>query len=66
MRKAKASALKHNHNNEFDNLCAASDYGRLKNNLSPFFTRPIYQYTSMEMGERNETYAQRTHRRRDH
>lgn len=63
----KASNVPHNNNQAFDNLCQASDFGHLKkSHLSPFYTRPIYQYTSMEMGGRDATYRERTHRRGDH
>lgn len=31
-------------------IFSAMDAGKLKHNLSPFFTRPLYQHTSAEVG----------------
>ena len=35
---------------EFERTLRDSDKGRLKHNLSPFFTRPAYQYTKVAVG----------------
>lgn len=35
---------------EFERTLRDSDNGKLKHNLSPFFVRPLYQYTKAEVG----------------
>ena len=37
-------------NNDFDILVSQSDYHRLNHRLSPFYTRPLYYGTSIQIG----------------
>lgn len=61
----KASEVPHNNNMEFDKLIAAHEGGRLPNKLSRFFTSPVYQYTSQEIGGRDAAIAESIRRRKD-
>lgn len=45
---SKFSELKHETNIDFDRLLNDAEHGKLKKNLSSFFTRPAYKGTSME------------------
>lgn len=49
-KKRKMSDQPHNMNNDFDILVSQSDYHRLNHKLSPFFTRPLYYGTSIQIG----------------
>ena len=40
----------HNMNDDFDSLLYHSDRHRLSHKLSPFYTRPLYNGTSQQIG----------------
>lgn len=48
------STIVHNHNIELDNIFNQLDSGKLQQEeLSPFYTKPVYQYTKAECGGRD-------------
>lgn len=46
----KMSKQKHNHNATVDAILYAADHGRIKHDLSPAYTRPLYYGTSQQIG----------------
>ena len=47
------STIVHSYNAEMDKIFHQLDNGKLQGNeLSPFYTRPVYQYTKAECGGR--------------
>lgn len=48
------STIVHNYNIELDNIFQQLDNGKLQQEeLSPFYTKPVYQYTKAECGGRD-------------
>ena len=57
----KASDLAHHKGVELDKIMTMMDMGKLKRNLSAFYTRPAYYGTSQQMGGKHAESDERSH-----